>query len=116
MKSIIIKLCMASLFIGLFISCSKDEPVTEISNGDKIAQNLKSAIGTQNLTAFVYEYKWDDLQKSNEWILFSNNSSTFEIEGSFIYITDSRYYFNLNNLQKFQINGGILNLYFSVDE
>ena len=111
MKCNVVKSGMALLLLVLFISCTKEE--VQPGSGEKIAQDLRTAIGDHVLGAAPYEYKWDDVQKINDWVAVYTPANDFKISGSFINI--GGVYFNLNYLEKYYINGNLLYLYFSVN-
>jgi hypothetical protein len=111
MKGIVVKFIISLLLLVLFISCSKEE--VQPSSGEKIAQDLRAAIGNQVVAAASYEYKWDNVQKIYDWVSVYTPANDFKISGSFISI--GGIYFNLNYLEKYYINGNILYLYFKVN-
>jgi hypothetical protein len=111
MNGIILKSSLTLLLSVFLISCTKQE--VQPGNGEKIAQDLRAAIGDHVLGAAPYEYKWDDVKKINDWVQAYTPTSDFVISGSFISI--GGIYFNLNNLEKYYINGNVLYLYFTIN-
>jgi len=112
MKINIVKFSMVLLLLGLFISCSKDE--NQLSNGEKIGQDIKSSTGNKVSGAAAYEYKWDNENNYYDWVLYPTPNSDFKIEGSFINI--GGVYFNLNNLERYYISGNVIYLFFSINQ
>ncbi|WP_423129450.1 hypothetical protein [Gaoshiqia sp. Z1-71] len=116
MKKSAIILSIVCLSFGFF-SCKDDEKDFEtIVDKESIAQSLQLFIDKNNIRdAFVYESKWNDDQKTYEWVLYSHLSAEFEMIGSII--RAGSIYYNLEYLQKFNLFGStIMRLYFKVDQ
>jgi hypothetical protein len=113
MKTYFYKICMTILFLCFLSSCS-DENNDVLTPAEINAQNIQEIIDSENPSIInAYEYKWSVGMQRNDWV-FIVGTSNYELEGTFIRIDN--YYFNLEKLVHYYLNGNGLSLYFSLDK
>ena len=107
-KGYLLTVIIIILMAGFFNSCSKDEDEV-LTLGEINANKIQSIIDEEHPSIVsVYEFQWDDINEEYNWEHIIGTSD-YELDGIFIRV--GIYYYNLESLYRFNLNGSTLELY-----